>query len=368
MSSRFGMIGRLGVIAGILEAFLFLAAFAAEDGGEAAPEEAQALLAQLKGYDFNLVFEHNSEGNWELYRMNVDGSATVNLTNTPDVNEMYPHVSPDGAKVVFVVEEGDGDDAVRSVYFMNMDGSDRTLVAKHAREACWRADSRAIAYLGSDNHAVETSNGPLGGVLRDDPRFSVVDYATNGIFIYDLDTGISQQHPNRELHHLYNLCWSPDGEWFVATVHAGMGYNHTNLFVEANGMKVFDLGLGGCRPDISPDGTKLAWGRTDYDLHIADIDVSGGQPRISNEHKVASSPAPTAIYHVDWSPDGKYIAFSCGPHVKKLGLPPEMVGADAPGWNIGVCPAEGFNRLVMLTHDGNSNKEPDWAPAEKAAE
>ena len=29
--------------------------------------------------------------NWELYRMNADGSDQVNLTRTPDLDEMYPH-------------------------------------------------------------------------------------------------------------------------------------------------------------------------------------------------------------------------------------------------------------------------------------
>ena len=30
----------------------------------------------------------------------------MNLTKTPDLSELYPHVSPDGTKVCFIVEEG----------------------------------------------------------------------------------------------------------------------------------------------------------------------------------------------------------------------------------------------------------------------
>jgi len=330
--------------------------------GPATEPEATELLAALKAYPSSLVYESYCAGNWDLFMMNADGTGTVNLTNTPDVTELYPHVSPDGTKVVFVVDEGEGDARVRCVYTMNIDGAERTLVARHAREGCWKSDGKAIAYLGAENHAVETASGSLGQTRVDDPRFSLVDYATNGIFIYDLETGEHRQHPNHDLHHLYNLSWSPDGKWFLATVHAGMGHKHTNLLIEADGMNVYDLGVGGCRPDFSPDSTRLAWGRTDFDIHVADLDVNGPAPKLVNEHAVASSPEPMAIYHVDWSPDGKYLAFSCGPHQKRLGPAPEIIGSDASGWNICVGPASGASGFVVLTQDGHSNKEPDWVP------
>ncbi len=54
----------------------------------------------LKGVPFKIVYEtyRETEGreNWELYMMNADGSNQINLTNTSDLDEMYPHVSPDG--------------------------------------------------------------------------------------------------------------------------------------------------------------------------------------------------------------------------------------------------------------------------------
>ena len=47
--------------------------------------------------------------------MNADGSEQVNLTQTPKVHEHYPQVSPDGTKICFSVDEGEGRDAVRSL-------------------------------------------------------------------------------------------------------------------------------------------------------------------------------------------------------------------------------------------------------------
>ena len=49
--------------------------------------------------------------------VDADGSNPVNLTRTPDLNELYPHVSPDGAKICFVADEGKGESTIRSVHY-----------------------------------------------------------------------------------------------------------------------------------------------------------------------------------------------------------------------------------------------------------
>ena len=63
------------------------------------------------------------------------------------MDELYPHVSNDGSRVCFVADEGQGESKVRSVYYMNIDGTGRTLVARNARQPFWEADGSAIAYL-----------------------------------------------------------------------------------------------------------------------------------------------------------------------------------------------------------------------------
>ena len=37
-----------------------------------------------------------------------------------------------------------------------------------------------------------------------------------------------------------------------------------------------------------------------------------------------------------------------------------MVGGKAPGWNI--CITDLTGKWVVITADGNHNKEPDWVP------
>jgi hypothetical protein len=123
----------------------------------------------LEEVPFKIVYEtfHNTNGkeNWELCLINADGSDPVNLTNTSDVDEMYPHASPDGTKVCFVADELVGKEKIRNVYYINIDGTGRVKVAENARQPCWSPDSKTIAYLKGEF-----------------TRYTIKDYATRGIF------------------------------------------------------------------------------------------------------------------------------------------------------------------------------------------
>ncbi|MFQ6034761.1 MAG: hypothetical protein ACE5NM_02805 [Sedimentisphaerales bacterium] len=298
----------------------------------------------LKEIPFKIVYETYrvtfGKENWELYLINADGSGPVNLTQTPDIDEMYPHASPDGSRICFVADELVGKKKVRNVYYMNIDGTGRVKVAENARQPCWSPDGKTIAYLKGEFE-----------------RYTIKDYATKGLFFYDIETGKHREHPNRSLHHLYNICWSPDGNWFVATVHGGMGFKHANLAFEAHGTRVFDLtkyGVTGCRPDCSGDGKRLTWGLTDWDLCLANIDLTSSAPRVTDVVRIIKCKKEYEVYHTDFSPDGKYITFSYGPKAT------EMVAGYAPGWNI--CVSDMSGKWVQITTDGNHNKEPDWVP------
>ncbi|NLS94805.1 MAG: hypothetical protein GXX96_21840 [Planctomycetaceae bacterium] len=309
------------------------------------PASGNDLTAELRNLPYKIVFESCQEGNWDLFQVRADGSDRVNLTRTPDVNELYPHVSHDGTKICFSVDQGDGENKSRSVYCMNADATGRQLVAPNARDACWAADDKSIVYLKDEF-----------------TKLALIDYATKGVFLYDVESGRNQPHPNPELEHLYGIGATPDGKWYLATVHGGMGFAHNILAISAWGNRVVDLKIPGCRPDVSPDGRRVAWASGDYSIAVGDLDFSGPEPRVVNAHDILTSPRPWKIQHVDWSPDGKYVAFSRGPYKKGLALSPALVGLAAPDWNICVADAGTTNRWTAITTDGNSNKEPDWIP------
>ena len=229
---------------------------------------------------------------------------------------------------------------------MNSDGTGRIKIAANGREPCWSPDGTKIAYMKGEFE-----------------KFTFSDTATKGLFIYDLKTGKTREHVNNKLHHLYTLNWSPDGNWFVATVHGGMGFSHTILAIEANGDKIVDLKLSGCRPNISPDGKKVCWGHGDYCAGVAELDLSTPTPKATNLHNVVESKDPIETYHITWSPDMKYLTFTRGPKFKGKnlkGLLPEFPGVEATGWNVCVADANQKDRWVAITGDGKSCKQPSW--------
>ena len=299
----------------------------------------------LQQIPFRIVHESYcrtaGRSNWELFIMNADGSNKVNLTNTPRIDEMYPHVSPDGTKICFVADEGSSRNKVRHVYYMDIDGKNRVHVARNAREPCWCFDSESIAYLKGEYE-----------------RYTTREYATSGLMFYQLKSDWRYPHMNDELHHLYAICWSPDSRWFLGVVHGGMEYSDTVLAFEAFGKRVFDLerfDVRGCRPDLSTDGTRMVWGETDWNLCTGEIDLTGTEPQVTNVRDILRCAKQFKVYHVDLSPDGKYVTFSYGP--VRGG---QQVGGMAKGWNICVGDLEGT--WVQVTTDGLHNKEPDWVP------
>src|SRR5438105_2805580 len=80
---------------------IFLTEARSDEKKDEGPKETKELLTELKNYRHKIVYETNRDGNWELYLCNADGSNPVNLTNTKDVDEVYPKPSPDGTKICF---------------------------------------------------------------------------------------------------------------------------------------------------------------------------------------------------------------------------------------------------------------------------
>ncbi len=328
------------------------AAFGAE-----APGQSEALRAELKAYKCRIVYEAYRKDNWDLFVMNADGSGSANLTQTPDVDEMYPKASPDGTKICFVADEGKGKAKARNVHLMNVDGTGRVKVADKARWPCWRADGKAIAYL-------KCRPGP----------YTTNHAATKELCFYDLATGKHTPHVNAGIERLLCISWSPDAEWFVATAAGGMGHGFSIIAFQGAGPKHFSLvsskrGAWQCRPDFSADGRKIAFAAATgvgpdekvFMIERADIDLASSVPKLTSRRQVVTAPWPTELYHADWSPDGRYIVYTRGPREMSRMKPQRaIIAIKAPGWNICVADASQSERWVALTTDGLSNKEPDW--------
>jgi Tol biopolymer transport system component len=266
------------------------------------------------------------------------------------------------------VDEGEGREAVRSLWLMDIDGSHRRKLTDHAREPFWRHDGKVIGFLPQEY-----------------PKFNVMDFYTKGMSFFDLATGEITPHVNTtNLFHLYNPGFSADDKWIVSTVHAGMGMEHAIILIEAKGTNIINLDIPGCRPCFSPDGKKLAWGAGDHEIALAPIDLSAARPSIGKWSLTVTDPT-NDTYHVDWSPDSRFVSISTGPATRGDATKPgtfmaacEIVGVFAPGWNIVVVPADRTGTLeldkltdadlVRVTTNGFSNKESAWFAAKPQKE
>ncbi len=115
-----------------------------------------------------IVFQSNRDGNWEIYRMPVEGANAVRLTYDPG-DDLSPDFSPDGRLIVFASTRGatgkqNSGEKQRSIYQMNAaDGSRvKRLVANkydnwnpvHSPKGGWlvfvsdRDDQRDLDYGG----------------------------------------------------------------------------------------------------------------------------------------------------------------------------------------------------------------------------
>ena len=241
----------------------------AEDVSPAKDQAAEeAVLEELKSVPHKILYETYVDNNWEIFVMNADGSGRRNLTNSANDHELYPQASPDGTMICYLRDTEQNGRTVRNVYYMNADGTGRMLVADRARQACWSPDSKKIAF-----------------VKQEFKRFSIKDFASKGLFFYDVATGEITPHRNNDspdvkkrIHHLYNPTWSKDGNWIVSTVHAGMGYGHGILAIEIEGDRVINLGIEGCRPTLNPEGNRVTWSPDDHTICVAEVDFTGPEP------------------------------------------------------------------------------------------
>lgn len=99
-----------------------------------------------------MVFDSDRSGNSDIYRMNIDGSGVVQLTNDA-ADDFRPRWSPDNKQVLFHSWR----DGSRDIYVMNADGSNqRKLVnwPSHEWADSWSNDGKYIMFFSDrDNTA-----------------------------------------------------------------------------------------------------------------------------------------------------------------------------------------------------------------------
>lgn len=209
-----------------------------------------------------------------------------------------------------------------SVWMANPDMTDPVRVyAAAADEQTWgltvSRDGKWFAFTSSDPNQLGVKVGTFGG----DPPW-IVAAGSEGV----------DQEPS----------WTPGGELVFLSTRAGtMDLYRTSLA----GSDPVRLRARVYDPDVSPDGSKIAYAAVhegSLDIHVMNIDGTD-VVRLTDDERYEGQPR--------WSPDGERIAFVVGED--------RSVGVN--DYEIFVMNADGTGRAAV-TADDHRNQVPSWSP------
>jgi uncharacterized repeat protein (TIGR01451 family) len=268
-----------------------------------------------------LAFVSYRDGDAEVYRTNADGSSLVNLTNNA-AYDWEPAWSPDGTQLVFNSDRSGAEE----VWLMDSDGSNPTRLTTNGSNGvnfAWSPDGTKIAWQNWDS----TSG-----------QYDICVINADGTGFSNLTNDSEYQNKPQ---------WSPDS---TKILYEGEVYDsltttyHSNILVmNANGSSKTNLSNNSAAEDFapvwSPDGTKIAFDRSEDDPGIYSMDADGSDQVRLTTNTQDGSPS--------WSPDGEMIAFSR--FTSSISM-------------IFVMEADGTNQAPVFTENFNDGARVEWAP------
>lgn len=274
--------------------------------------------------DERIVFEARPDGgDWDIYRMNADGSGQTNLTNDP-AKDRLPAWSPDKTEIVFNSDR----DGQNDIWVMNSDGT---------------SPENLTSDLSGNLFVAEFS--PDGTKIA----FTRVVSGVGDIWVMNAD-GSNQTNITNSTSDDRHPRWSPDGtkiafrsspngDTEIFVMDAADGSNRTNLSNSAN----TDEGL----PDFSPDGSLIAFSRhffgssgdiVDTEIIVMDAATGGNQTNLTNTPGADDEAS-------SWSPDGGKIAFTSNRDGQR---------------EIYIMNADGTNQTRITVTDTRAERAPAW--------
>jgi serine/threonine protein kinase len=240
------------------------------------------------GQKIAFVSNRGDDGYFQIYLMDADGSNVTQLT-FDEVHKSTPMWSPDGSKLLYVADGGDGPYGTRyreDIWVINADGSDPVNLTQSRRDdtdPVWHPDGTEIVF------ASERAS--------DDPQLFLMN--ADGSDVRSVSDGFASE---------YNPTFSPDGQYlaFSSTIYytlswrTGVEYHFPELIDDQ-----FRIGRS-IEPAWSPDGEFIAYTRNktggQRDIYIVEAESRGAVINRLTFTSVSGEPA--------WSPDGHWILFT----------------------------------------------------------
>ncbi|MFL6335175.1 MAG: S8 family serine peptidase [Pyrinomonadaceae bacterium] len=273
----------------------------------------------------------------DIFLVNLDGTAAVNLTNM-NGEDRDPVWSPDGSRLAYTCQrnpEGGYLNANR-VCVSNPDGTGLKVVSGEMTDTqpAWSPDGRQLAVTN------------LSGMFT-------------AIQIMDAD-GANRRPLNNDLQGATEPDWSPDGQRIVVTVNFSLWVSRVGVY----DLRRLTQGTFDSHPRYSPDGSKIVFQRStdgQPDIYVMNADGSGVTQLTNN---------PAYDLAPDWSPDGSKIIFTSwrdasvmvysmnpdGTNVTKLTGGYFLGGAS---WRGSASPIDGSSFFVAQHYRDFLGREPD---------
>lgn len=256
----------------------------------------------------------------DIYLMSIDGGEAEVLRNNL-AYEVQPRFSPDGSKISFTSDAGNGD----NIWVMNSDGSDAKQVTDEdfrlLNNAVWTPDGE---YLIARKHYTSTRSLGAGEIWM---------YHHSG------GSGIQLVEKANEQQDIGQPNVSPDGRYvyYSQSVYPGgyFQYNkdpNSQIYVinrydrETGEIERITGGAGGAiSPTISPDGEKMAFIKRVREKSVLYIrDLESGIERPVYDELSRDQQEAWAIFgpytNIDWTPDSEQIIFWAKGKIHKLNV------------------------------------------------
>ncbi len=289
-------------------------------------------------WDFTEMILDTNEGTWmnvdvspdgkeivfdlvgDIYRMPISGGNAVLLREGLPY-EVQPRFSPDGKKILFTSDAGGGD----NIWIMNTDGSEAKQITKEPfrllNSATWSADGN---YIIARKHFTSTRSvgagelwmyhitGGKGTQLtkrkNDQQDVNEPNVSSDGKYLYyseDMYPGGNFQYnkdPNKQIYVIKRYEFETGK---TMTITGGPG--------------------GAARPQVSPDGTKLAFVRrvrTKSVLFIHDLETNQEWPLFDKLNKDQQEAwAVFGVYpNFNWLPNNENLVFWAGGKIQKIDI------------------------------------------------